>query len=307
MPTKELKMKTFNILISLIFFSTARAELKIVTTTTDLRAITDEIGQKLISVESISKGTQDPHYIEAKPSYMTKVNKADLLISIGLDLEVGWLPSLIRGARNPKVNPGQKGYLEVGPLIKPLEIPAGRISRADGDVHPLGNPHITLDPIRVGELALIIANRLAELDSQHGAEYKKNALALQTRMQKKTKEWEQRIQTSGVKKTVTYHKTLTYFLNRFQIENPEILEPKPGIPPTSAHILEVIETIKKLQIPLIIVENYFDPTVTEKIKQIIPTIRSLTVPVAVEGASNIVTIDDLFENLVKGIEGKGDK
>ncbi|MDZ4660265.1 MAG: metal ABC transporter substrate-binding protein [Pseudomonadota bacterium] len=279
----------------------ALAELNVVTTTTDLRAITNEVGQKFINVNSIAKGTQDPHFIEAKPSYMTKVSKADLLIAIGLDLEVGWLPSLIRGARNPKINQGQKGYLEVGTFVKPLEIPIGRISRADGDVHPFGNPHVTLDPIRTGEIALKIAERLGELDSANTAEYQKNALALQLRMQKKTKEWQQRIQAAGIKKAVTYHRTLTYFLDRFQIENPVILEPKPGIPPTSAHILKVIDTIKKDQISLILVENYFAPTVTEKIKQTIPSIRSATVPVAVDGAEGIATIDDLYENLVKGI------
>ncbi|MBI2520654.1 MAG: zinc ABC transporter substrate-binding protein [Bdellovibrio sp.] len=282
----------------------AQAKLYVVTTTTDLRALVSEIGQEFVTVDSIAKGTQDPHYIEAKPSFMTKVNRADLLISIGLDLEIGWLPNIIQGARNPKVLKGQKGYLEVGPLVEPLEVPTGKISRAQGDVHPDGNPHVTLDPIRVGQIALFIAERLGQLDLEHQEIFIKNAKIMQTRLQDKVKIWQATIDQSGVKKIVTYHKTLSYFLNRFNLENSAILEPKPGIPPTSGHIIEIIQQIKEQKIPLILVENYFDPTVTEKIKNRVPTVRSATVMVAVDGGPNVSTLDALFEHLVDTINGR---
>lgn len=282
----------------------AEAKLNIITTITDLRAITSEVGQNLINVESIAKGTQDPHSIEAKPSFMVKLSRADLVISVGLDLEIGWLPNLIQGARNPKITSGQKGYLAVGPLVQPLEVPHGNITRADGDVHPFGNPHILLDPIRAGEVAVQIADRLSILDPEHTAQYKSNAKAFQNSLAEKTKNWQTRIDHTGVKKAVTYHKTLTYFLDRFKIQNPAILEPKPGVPPTSGHILEVIQLIREQKIPLILVENFFDPTVTQRIKQEVPGIRSQTVPVSVEGAPEIKTLVDLYEALVKAIEGK---
>lgn len=292
------------LVFNLVASNPAFAKLNVVTTLTDLRSITEEIGGDLLTVDSVAKGTQDPHYIEAKPSFMVKLGHADLIISIGLDLEVGWLPSIIQGARNPKINPGQSGYLEVGPLVQPLEVPTGSITRAEGDVHPFGNPHVTLDPIRAGEIAIHIAKRLGELDPEHAAVFMKNAKAFQLRLQTKDKDWQARVVKSGVKKVITYHKTLTYFLDRFHLENPAILEPKPGIPPTSGHIIDVIQIIKTQKVPLILVENYFDPTVTTKIKQEISTVRSETVPVSVDGGPGIKNMDALYEALVKSVEGK---
>jgi zinc/manganese transport system substrate-binding protein len=304
-------MKLFKIssrlfLVSLVTLSPigAQAKLSIVTTTTDLRSIVESVGKSLVSVESISKGTQDPHFIEAKPSFMLKASRADLLVAIGLELEIGWLPSIVRGARNPKINVGQKGYFEVGPLVKTLEQPTGTVTRAEGDVHPFGNPHITLDPIRVGEISIKVAERLGELDSANAAAFKKNAQEFQAHLVSKTAEWQKRIAATGVKDIVTYHKTLTYFLNRFQISNPSILEPKPGIPPTTSHVLAVIQIIKEKKVPLILVENFFDPTITNKIKAEVPAIRAETVPVAVEGQPGIRSLEDLYEYLVKKVEGK---
>ena len=282
----------------------AQAKLNVVTTTTDLAAIAREVGGDLTSVDAIAKGTQDPHYIEAKPSYMVKVSRADLVIAIGLDLEVGWIPPILNGARNPKVTKGSSGYLEVGPLVQPLEIPSGSISRAEGDVHPFGNPHITLDPIRDGEIAVAIGEKLGQLDSAHAADYAGRAKAYQAHLAEKTKGWQDRISKSGVKKTVTYHKTLTYFFDRFKIINAAILEPKPGIPPTSGHTIDVMQIIREQKVPLIMVENFFDPTVTNKIKNEIPSVRVAVVPVAVDGAPGIKSIDDLIEKLVSTIEGK---
>lgn len=291
--------------IFLIFASPlAFAKLNVVTTITDLRAVAEEVGGEHISVESIAKGTQDPHFIEAKPSFMTKVSRADLLISVGLDLEVGWLPSLMQGARNPKIARGQRGFLEVGSLVQPIEVTTGKISRVEGDVHPQGNPHVTLDPKRLGDIAGIISERLGELDPGNAAQYKKNAKSLQSRLMKKTVDWQARIERSGIRKIVSYHKTLSYFFDRFQISNAAILEPKPGLPPTSGHILNVVDLMKNQKISLILVENYFDPTVTNKIMKELPNIRTETVAVAVDGSPQVKTIDDLFEKLVASIEGK---
>lgn len=282
----------------------AQAKLNVVATIPDLAAVAREVGGSDISVESIAKGTQDPHFIEAKPSFMVKVSKADLLVAVGLELEVGWLPSLIQGARNPRVKAGEKGYLEIGPSIDPLEVPQGKISRADGDVHPDGNPHFYLDPIRLGKTAELIAARLGELDGAHAADFSKRAKAFADRLKAKTAEWQARVRKSGVKKIVTYHKTLTYFFDRFGLENPAILEPKPGVPPTSAHIIEVIQLMKAQKVPLILVENFFDASVTKKITGEVPGSRAASVAVDVEGEDGIKTNEDLLERIVKAIEGK---
>lgn len=303
-----MRTKIIFLLLGIGFAFNSQAKLNIVTTTTDLKSICEEIGGSEASVESISKGTQDPHFIEAKPSYMVKINRADLVVAMGLELEIGWLPSIIQGGRNPKVKPGSIGYLEIGKTLTdnlaPLEVITGNITRADGDVHPYGNPHFNLDPIRMGNAALTIAKKMAELDASNSEKFMMRAKTLQKRLEDKTKIWSERIRKSGVKKIVTYHKTLTYFFNRFQIENPAILEPKPGIPPTSGHIIEVIKLMKDQKIKLILIENYFDPTVSKKIAQEISDLRSVTVAVAVEGADGIKNLDDLYESLVQAIERK---
>lgn len=288
----------------LLLPSLAQAKLNVVATIPDLGAVASEVGGDAVSVDSIAKGTQDPHFIEAKPSYMMKVSRADLLIAVGLELEIGWVPSLIQGARNPKVKQGEKGYLEVGPEIDPLEVPKGKISRAEGDVHPDGNPHFYLDPIRMGKAAEVIAARLGELDPGHAADFTKRAQAYGDRMKKKTEEWKKRIEKSGVKKVVTFHKTFTYFFDRFGLGNPATLEPKPGIPPTGSHILEVIDIMKKQHVPLILVENYFDASVTKKVTDDVPGSRAATVAVDVGGEPGIKTTDDLIEQIVKAIERK---
>jgi zinc/manganese transport system substrate-binding protein len=303
--TKELKMKIYAAVFFAIFLirPDAYGKLKVVTTTTDLASITREVGGDEVQVDAIAKGTQDPHYIEAKPSYMTRIHGADLVISIGLGLEVGWLPSILRGARNPKVLEGN-GSLEVGPLVQPIEIPTGTVSRAQGDVHPEGNPHVTLDPKRAGTIAEKIAERLGKLDAAHKKDFETRAVKFKSRLSEKQTTWKARIAKTDIKDVVTYHRALNYFLDAFEIRNPIVLEPKPGIPPTSNHILEVIRVVKEKKIRLIMVENFFDQTVADRIKKDVPGLRVVSAPAAVEGETGINSMDDLYEKLVKIVEGK---
>lgn len=280
-----------------------RAGLNVVTTIPDLRSLVEEVGGSDVKVESIARGTQDPHFIEAKPSFMVKAHNADLFVAMGLELEVGWVPSILAGARNPKVAIGSKGYLELGPRLNPLEVARGAVSRADGDVHPDGNPHFNLDPLRMGDAALLVAERLGELDAAHAAQFMTRAKGFQDRMKVKTKEWQGRITKAGIKKVVTYHKTLTYFLDRFGIEAVAQLEPKPGVPPTSGHIIEVIETMKSKGVKWVLIENFFDPTVARKIQSAIPEVKAKTIPVLVDGEPGVTKIDDLFERIVRILEG----
>ena len=171
----KISVLIFGLLAVLAFAGAAEAKLNVVTTIPDLAVVVSEVGGDNVSVQSISKGTQDPHFIEAKPSYMVKVSHADLVVSLGLELEIGWLPPILQGARNPKVMPGTKGYLELGPFVDPIEVPKEKVTRVEGDVHPFGNPHFNLDPIRMGTVAEVIADRLGELDPEHSAAYKENA------------------------------------------------------------------------------------------------------------------------------------
>ena len=143
----------------------ASAALKVITTTSDLASLAGEVGGDKISVESLAKGYQDPHFVEAKPSFMIKLNRADLLIAVGRELELGWLPPLITQARNAKIQPGAAGYLDASLTARILDIPTGQITRAMGDVHPSGNPHYWLDPENGKRMARAIEAKLSAMDS----------------------------------------------------------------------------------------------------------------------------------------------
>ncbi|NRA44826.1 MAG: zinc ABC transporter substrate-binding protein [Oligoflexales bacterium] len=271
--------------------------------TENLKTVVKEIGGAHVEVESYCKGNQDPHYLEAKPSFMIKTHQADLVIAMGLELEVAWLPKVLSGGRNLKVMKGKKGYLEVGPLLDVLEVHTGHITRADGDVHPDGNPHVDLDPIRIGQIGKHVAARLALLDSKNKGVYEANAQKLMERMEAKTKVWAKRIAATGTKKIVTYHKTLTYFIDRFGLQSAAILEPLPGVPPTAAHILDVIKVAKQAGVKLTLVENIYDDSVAKRVAKELPGMRVVKVPISVGGRQDILKLDDVFEALVVAFEG----
>jgi zinc/manganese transport system substrate-binding protein len=279
------------------------AKLNVMTTTTDAAALVKEVGEDQVVVESFTKGSQDPHYIEAKPSFMLKASKADLLVQIGLGLEDGWIPSVLKGARNPKIGVGAAGSLILGKSVSPLEVPTGPISRDQGDVHPEGNPHFFLDPVRTGELALVVAAKLGELDPAHAKDYQRRAQAFKERIEKKMPDWRKKIDASGIKRVVTHHKTLSYFLSRFEIESAGTLESKPGVPPSAAHIIELTALVRDQKIPLILVENFFEPTAAQRVKKDAPHVRIEIVPVAVGGEAGTDSLEKLYDTLVDKVGG----
>lgn len=290
------------VLVSLVVSTNGYGALSVLTTTTDLKALVEEVGGSEVTVESFCKGAQDPHFLEAKPSYMVKSSKADLVVAIGLGLEVGWLPKVLGGSHNPRVMPGGSGYLEVGPLVQVLDVPSAGVSRADGDVHPEGNPHVSLDPLRMGEIAQAIGKRLAAIDQAHAVDYIRRADLLKKRMDDKTKIWQQRVAATGIKNVITYHKTMSYFLERFALKAIAYLEPIPGVPPTAVHTLDVIRQGKAGGVKLVLVENYFDDAAGRRVAKDLDKARVESIAVAVEGKDGIKTIDDLFESLVASIE-----
>jgi zinc/manganese transport system substrate-binding protein len=230
--------------LSLFLFSfSVLAKPLVMVSTTNIKSLVKEIAGSEVKVESFAKGTQDPHYLEAKPSYMIKASKADLVISIGLGLEEGWLPLIIRGARNPKIRVGESGHLALGNHIPVLEAVHTEVTRADGDVHPEGNPHFMLSP----KMSLIagekIQAKLSELLPKKKAVFVQNF----ENYKKKLGALELKYSTTKLTglKVITYHKTLTYLYDYLKINNVAILEPKPGIPPTVSHVLKVIKAAKK--------------------------------------------------------------
>jgi zinc/manganese transport system substrate-binding protein len=295
-------MKHLILFFSVFFvFSSAFAKLQIATTTTDLAALVKEVGKNQVEVFAIAKGTQDPHQIEAKPSFMVKLRSTDLVIAQGLELESAWIDPLIQGSRNAKLT-AKGGVFEVAGELDPIEIPKGNVSRAEGDVHPGGNPHFQLDPVRLGKAAILIAAKLSELDPSQKDFFTKNAQEFQKYMEEKNKDWQARIKKTNIGEVVTYHKTFSYFCARFGIQCQVQLEPKPGIPPTASHIMDVLEQMKKRKIHAVLIENLYDDSVGSKIKQSIPNAFVTRVPVSVEGEPGITTNEQLIEKLVKTLE-----
>ena len=292
-----------SLLASLVFSNKGFGALQVMTTTENLKAVVQEIGGAKVEVDSFSKGSQDPHFLEAKPSFILKTHRADLIVAIGLDLEVAWLPKVLSGGRNVKVMKGKTGYLEVGPALPVLEVPTGTITRADGDVHPDGNPHVDLDPIRLSLIGEQISQRLGVLDPKNKEFFEKNSQALKKRMELKTEEWGKRIAATGIKKVVTYHKSLSYFLDRFGMKAAAILEPLPGVPPTVTHILSVIKQSSEAGVKLTLVENIFDDSAAKRVAKEVSGMKVVKVPISVGGQKGINKVDELFEALVQAIEG----
>ncbi|HLE87499.1 MAG TPA: metal ABC transporter substrate-binding protein [Candidatus Brocadiaceae bacterium] len=243
------------LLFTIGWASVAHAKLNVVATTSDLGAIAREIGKDKVEVTSLAKPTEDPHFVDAKPSFIVKLNKADMLIEGGLHLEIGWLPNLVVGARNKKILAGENGYLVASARVPIIEVPA-TADRAMGDVHPMGNPHFMLDPINGKIVAAHICDRLCQIDAANCNYYKDNLKDFTKRLDQKFSEWQKTLEPFRGTKIVTYHKTFPYFANRFNLNVVGALEPKPGIPPSPTHINSLIPMMKNEGVKLILIEPF---------------------------------------------------
>lgn len=291
-------MRNVKILLSAALLSVAGspalATVRVVTTTEDLAALTREVAGEAAEVRSIARGYQDPHFVETKPSYLLKLKRADVFIQVGLELEVAWAPSLLISARNPKILPGNPGFVEASDGVDILQRGGGRADRSLGDVHPLGNPHYWLDPRNGRIIARNIAERLALIDPEHAQAYRKNLAAFESRLSAKEKEWDDlAVAVKGIK-VVTYHNSWPNFAERFAIQVVNFIEPRPGVPASPAHVHSLLQQIKAEKIPLILVEPYFDLKLPEKVAR--ETGATLVVlPPSVGGEESIKTYFDLFD------------
>src|SRR5438128_1118985 len=233
-------------------------KLTVVTATTDLAALAQEVGGDKISVESIAKGYQDPHFVEAKPSFLLKLRQADVLIVVGLQLEIGWLPPLINQSGNARVQVGAAGYLDASQFAEILDIPTGQVTRAMGDVHPLGNPHYWLDPDNGRRIAKGIAGKLAEMDPGDSAYFQERFQDFDKRLTAAEQKWDAEMKPYRGRKVVTYHNSLPNFAKHFGLNVVGYVEPRPGIPPTPSHTIELIGLMKRENCKVILVEPYFD-------------------------------------------------
>src|SRR6202030_416546 len=214
----------------------AAKKLNVITATTDLASLAQEVGGDKINVESMAKGYQDPHFVEAKPSFLLKLRQADLLVVVGLQLEIGWLPPLITQSGNPKIQVGAAGYLDASQFAEILEIPQGPVPRAEGDVHPLGNPHYWLDPDNGRRIARGIANKLADMDTADSAFFQQRFQDFEKRLLAAEQKWDAEMKPYRGRKVVTYHRSLPNFAKHFGLDVIGYVEPRPGISPTPTAI-----------------------------------------------------------------------
>jgi zinc/manganese transport system substrate-binding protein len=280
----------------------AQGKLNVVTTTEDLAAITREIGGDKVAATALAKGYQDPHFVDPKPSFILAVSRADVLIVVGRELELGWLPPLLNSSRNSKIQPGAKGYLDASANVRILEIPTGQITRAMGDVHPSGNPHYWLEPGNGRRIAQSIRDKLSENASANAAYFAQRYADFDMRLAAAEKRLDATMAPYKGTKVVTYHRSWPNFMERFGLDVMGYVEPKPGIPPSPSHSLELIQDMKRQGVKLVVVEPYFDLKTPQAIANQVDG-KVLVLAPSVGGAKEATDYIQLFEydvNLLAG-------
>jgi ABC-type Zn uptake system ZnuABC Zn-binding protein ZnuA len=238
--------------------ASAAPSVRVVATTEDLAALTREVGGDRVIVDALARGYQDPHLVEPKPSFILKLLDADLLIVVGRDLEIAWLPALVQQSRNARIQPGAPGYLDASLTARILEIPTAPVTRAMGDVHVLGNPHYWLDPGNGRRIARAIAARLAAIRPADAAYFEARADDFERRLSDAEQRWDRLMASYDGIEVVTYHRTWSNFAERFGVSVVGYVEPKPGIPPSPAHIRQLVDEMVRRGVRLLLVEPYFD-------------------------------------------------
>ena len=242
----------------------AHAKINVVATLPDFGSLAREIGGDKINLTVLAKATEDPHFVDARPSFVVSLRNADVLIDGGAELELGWLPPLLQNARNPKIEIGKPGRVQASQGIRLMNVPTN-VTRAAGDVHALGNPHFTVDPIIAKAIAQHIAQSFSALDPANAAFYEANNKKFEAAINAKLQEWGTALQPFTGQHVVAYHDSWPYFAHRFGLNIDIFLEPKPGIPPSPSHLAEVIAQMRAQHIKAIIVEPFHDRRIAEKV------------------------------------------
>ncbi|HEX8899110.1 MAG TPA: metal ABC transporter substrate-binding protein, partial [Chthoniobacterales bacterium] len=259
-------MKKILLILSAIlsFALTSHAKLKVVATLPDLGSLAREVGGDKVEVSVLAKPTEDPHFVDARPSFVVQLRDADVLIDGGAELEIGWLPPLLQNARNPKIEVGKPGRVQASQGVRLMNVPTSA-TRAAGDVHALGNPHFMSDPIIAKTVAQHIAQAFSAVDAPNAAAYDANYKKFEATVNAKLQEWGTAMLPFKGQNVVAYHDSWPYFAHRFGVNIDTFLEPKPGIPPSPSHLAEVIEKMKAQKIKAIIVEPFHDRKIAERV------------------------------------------
>ena len=287
--------KGLGALLLMLLCAPAQAALRVVSTIPDLAAIASEVGGPLVQVQSLVKPTQDPHFVDPKPSFVLDLNRADLLLVVGMELEAGWLAPLVNSARNPAIQLGGSGYLDCSKLIVPREVE--QPDRAKGDIHPGGNPHYWFDPRNGLLLADGIAARLAQLDPTNAPTYRARCADFKARLQTRMEAWRQTWAPLRGRSVVVYHRSFVYLLDYLGLVEVGALEPKPGIPPGPSHVAQLVQQAKVRKVDLVLQEAFYPQELSRLFAQQSGA-RLVVLPTMV-GAQGTKDYLDLLDRLVE--------
>jgi zinc/manganese transport system substrate-binding protein len=277
-------------LFGLLVSTPALADLKVAASLSDLASVAQFVGGKHVSAQSLCRGYEDPHFVPAKPSLMKAIQHADVFVSVGLELDIGWLPLVLPGSRNPRIQQGTPGFVDASEGIPVLEKPTGTVSRGEGDIHPLGNPHYYLDPKNLEIVADHLARVFSQLDPANAADYAANAKAFDERMETSLAKWEEEMAPYKGTSVVTYHKNFIYFADRFGLKLFGTVEDKPGIPPSPRHIAELAQAMKQAGVKVVVYEPYYK---ADAARELASKAGGVAVEVATE-VGGLPGTDDVF-------------
>jgi zinc/manganese transport system substrate-binding protein len=278
----------------------AAAAFRVVTTTEGLAALAREVAGDRVEVESLSRGAQDPHFVDANPILAVKLRAADLLVDVGLDLEVGWLPPLVTQSRNSAIQPGGPRRLSAASAVAVLDAPTGVVDRSRGDLHPGGNPHFLTDPRRALQVAQAISLKLTELDPGGAAVYADRTASFARRLQADLARWQAELKPLAGRKVLTQHRTLGYFLDWTGLVSAGELEPRPGTPPPPAWLASVVTVARRDGVKAILVEGYYDTRSGELVSRLSGA-RLVVIPGDVGGDPQARTYQAYLELLVRRV------
>lgn len=281
--------------------SPVAAQLRVVATTPDLASLAREIGGTTVAVTALAKPTEDPHFVDAKPSHIVTLNRADALIEGGAELELGWLPPLLENSRNRKIAAGAPGRIVASEGITMREIPAA-FDRSKGDVHAMGNPHFLIDPLNARIIARHIANQFSQIDPKSAASYRANLSRFNARLDARLAEWQRQLASYRGAPIVTYHKDFVYLVPRFGLNVVETLEPKPGIAPSPAHLTSVIRKMKATNARVILVQPFQNRRTAQTVARQTGAVI-LDVSQQPGASPNTATYFDMMDNLVNTLAG----
>jgi zinc/manganese transport system substrate-binding protein len=272
----------------------AQRPLRVVTSTTDLADLASEVCGNRCQVVHISEGYQDPHFVEAKPSFILQLRNADVFAYVGLDLEIGWMPLLLQGARNPRINPGGPGNVDVSRAIRVLDRPTGNVDRSQGDVHPAGNPHYWLDPENGRRIARLFRDRFSQLAPGDAQTFARNYAAFEARLNAAERGWAGQIAAIRGKPVVAWHTSWRYFAEYNGMNIVGFMEPKPGVPPSPSHLAGLIATIRRTGAKVIVMEPYYDRRTADFVAQR-TGIQVLVLPPSVGGQRGVTDYIQLMQ------------